>query len=565
MNTIFQNLSFPGDINYEDNSGQSSPHQEKKKKESWPRGADFLAATWAFTLSLHSLLYLPVSILHHGGLVFLLMYTFLLVVMGTPILTVEVFLGQYSGLVVSRLYRHLCPLLSGVGSGLAMVCLVRGVVAMCVAMMVSKGVVILFYTQQIHQELLYSAVLNSTGTSIDSIGTIDTQLVLALVCVALCVYVLVAGGAKVVGKVCLVFTPLCYGLLITLCIRTCMDKDGPQGFLTLISPEWSTLSQTTAWLEAAAHVILSLQVGSGVVSTYASYNKYSHNIIRDCWVIIIGQVVWVLLSTLLIFSLLGVAYKEDTRNLKNLTSEHLLLSITGEGVWLGAITLVESSFTELTFGWLWAGLFFILLIIISITSILGYVEVISNTLLSTRAGWQRLKPLTSLITVLVLSLISLLLATQGGIHIFYLIQTYIATWPLLLFTIITIISSVISHGTSYIIKDVSSMSRRNMSHTISSHFSVVITTISPILISVSISIIFVLIDSFYFRQVLAGHSTLYPGKTFRNLYRHLVSFSLQTGHYLWAGAYLCYPLLQYLLVLCGLYLWGLGGGACGER
>merc|ERR1719430_1036136 len=86
VNTVYHNnndsrlLSFPGDIQYEENSGQNSPHQEKIKKESWPRGAAFMAASWAFTLSLHSLLYLPVSILHHGGLVFLLMYIFLLVV-----------------------------------------------------------------------------------------------------------------------------------------------------------------------------------------------------------------------------------------------------------------------------------------------------------------------------------------------------------------------------------------------------------------------------------------------------------------------------------------------------
>jgi len=479
-------LSFPRNIEYEGSSGQNSPQQEKIKKQHWPRGADFLASTWAFTLSFHSLLYLPVSIIQNGGLVFLLMYTLMLVVVGTPILMVEVFQGQYSGLVVSRLYRHLCPLLSGVGAGMAMVCLVRGVVCMCVAMWAGRGAVDLFYTQQIHRELLYDVVLHSNGTSIDNIGTIDTHVLLALLSVSLCVYALVAGGVKVVGKVCLLLVPLCYGLLITLGIRTCMDQHGPTGFLSLINPEWTTLSQATAWLEAAGHVILSLQVGSGVVSTYGSYNKYSHNIIRDCWVIIVGHVVWVCLSVFLVFSLLGVAYKEDTVNLKNLSSDHPLVSITGEGIWLGAITLVESSFNELTYGWLWAGLFFVLIIITSITSILGYVDVISNTFLSVREDCLKFKPLTSLITVLILSLICVPITTQGGIFIFYLLQTYIATWPLLFFTIITITTSVICHGTSYILKDISSMSRRNISHIVSSHFSVIITTITPILISTSL-------------------------------------------------------------------------------
>ena len=34
------------------------------------------------------------------------------------------------------------------------------------------------------------------------------------------------------------------------------------------------------WLEATRVVFLSLQLGLGVISTYASYNKYHHNIIR---------------------------------------------------------------------------------------------------------------------------------------------------------------------------------------------------------------------------------------------------------------------------------------------
>ena len=486
LNISFQTLSFPREMGYKGSSEQDSLPTDNVKKQSWPRGADSLAATWAFTLSLHSLLYLPVAILQHGGLVFLSMYILVLVVLGTPILMVEMFLGQYSGLAVSRLYRHLCPVLSGVGVALALQSAVRAVLDMSVAMWAGKGAVTLFYEQKIGQEFFYSDMLHMNGTTLESIGTLDTKVTLALGAVSLCTFVLLAAGARSIGKVCLLMLPVCFGLLITLCIRTCMDPEGPQGFLTLINPQWSALSQATAWLEAASHVILSLQLGTGVISTYGGYSKFNHNIIRDCWVIIIGHIFWVLLSTFLIFSLFGVAYKEDTINLRNLSPDHPLISITGEGVWLGAITLVESSFTELSYGWLWAGLFFILLMILSITSIFGYVEVISNTLISPKASWLRFKPLLSLVTMLAIFLSCLVLATEGGIHIYYLLQTYIASWPLLLFTIITILSAAFSHGTSYIVKDISYMCKTTLSHISSSHFSVIITTITPLLISVSI-------------------------------------------------------------------------------
>ena len=90
-------------------SPNSHPTSQK-----WSRGADSLASCWSFTLSLHSVLYLPEAILRHGGVVFLLIYIFLLIILGLPILLLEIFLGQYSTLPVGRLYRHLCPLLSGI-------------------------------------------------------------------------------------------------------------------------------------------------------------------------------------------------------------------------------------------------------------------------------------------------------------------------------------------------------------------------------------------------------------------------------------------------------------------
>ena len=280
--SFFQALSFPRDISYEVSDGQDPPHKDKTHKQQWPRGADSLAATWAFTLSLHSVLYLPVAILHHGGLVFLLMYIFMLVVLGTPILMVEMFLGQYSGLVVSRLYRHLCPLLSGVGMALVIQSAIRAVLDISVAMWVGRGAVKLFYEQKISQEFFYSDVLHVNATTLGDIGTVNSELTLALGAVGLCSYILLAGGVKSIGKVCLLAVPVCFGILITLCIRTCMDPYGPQGFLTLINPQWSTLSEATAWLEAAAHVVFSLQLGSGVISSYGYYNKFNHNIIRDC-------------------------------------------------------------------------------------------------------------------------------------------------------------------------------------------------------------------------------------------------------------------------------------------
>ena len=67
---------------------------------------------------------------------------------------------------------------------------------------------------------------------------------------------------------------------MTLTIRGCMADGGPKGILALLAPDWTYITQPWVWLEAAKFVFISLQLGLGVISTYASFNKYHHNIIR---------------------------------------------------------------------------------------------------------------------------------------------------------------------------------------------------------------------------------------------------------------------------------------------
>ena len=65
-------------------------------------------------------------IVQQGGLAFLLIYAILVALLGAPLLLLELALGQYSALPTARLYRHLCPLLSGLGLAFTVLASVRG-------------------------------------------------------------------------------------------------------------------------------------------------------------------------------------------------------------------------------------------------------------------------------------------------------------------------------------------------------------------------------------------------------------------------------------------------------
>ena len=128
-----QNAGTPPD------GSQQNLLKSQPKSERWPGGSDFLAYTWAFTLSLHSLWSLSIVIMQHGGLVFLLIYMLLLTMVGAPLLLLEMFLGQYSGLAPIRVFRHLSPVLMGLGLAVCIQASVRAVLELGIAMWMGQG------------------------------------------------------------------------------------------------------------------------------------------------------------------------------------------------------------------------------------------------------------------------------------------------------------------------------------------------------------------------------------------------------------------------------------------
>jgi len=459
--------------------------KSKSKVERWPGESDFLASTWAFSLSLHSLWSLPLVVIQHGGLVFLLIYMLLLGILGAPLLLLEMFLGQYSGLTPIRVFRHLSPVLTGLGLAMCIHASIRAMLELGVLMWMGQGMFRLFYHQMISEGMFRGEILNAEDASLEAVGTLSTQLMLVLGIATLAVFVLVVAGTRSVGKVSMVTIPACFMIIVTLLIRTCLTTGGPQGVLTFLHPDWSLLKEPTTWLEASSQVVFSLQLGLGAITAYSRYNKFRHNIIRDCTIIIVSHLVWVLLAVLLTFSLLGVAVSADKISLTK--GSEVLVSVTGHGLWLAAQTLLEKSMMTISHGWLWAGLYFILLAVVGATSLFGYLEVITSSLASIKPVFGKFKPIISFIVLALIFLIDIVLATQGGIHVYHLLLTYISNWPTIFFSLLMVLATVLCHSTNFLMKDLSDMSKLPLPHWVTSHLSVIYTTVLPAFLAASLT------------------------------------------------------------------------------
>lgn len=475
-----------------------SPTSERRQM--WPRGAEFLAASWAFTLSLHSLWVLPITILQHtsesrGALPFLLAYTLLLLLLGLPLLLLEMFLGQYSALPPGRLYRHLSPMLRGLGVAICLQAALRAVMDTACLMWAGVGLVRVLVGQDLQAHLLTLNqtldTTNSTLDTLDSLGTsllqeasLDWQLVSALAAVLLLALLLALPGTLLLGKASVLLVPTSFSILIALVVRVSLASPGPPAVLALVwgtgGPDWSTLAQGGLWLRAAAQVVLSLQLGVGGLTAYSSHNRYYHNLVRDCIVIATSHLLWVLLATYLVFCLLGLAHGPDTPHLQGLRGQ--LVGVVGEGPWLGLSHLLDSSFPSINFSWLWGALFLILILLTGLTSIVGFVKVVSSSLVCAKPSCLPLAPLTTTALHLLLFASCLVFTSDIGVQVYHLLHYSIAYWPSILFTLLTLLASY-CHGTNYLLKDLAGMARVRLSHWSSSHTAVTLYTVAPALLT----------------------------------------------------------------------------------
>ena len=182
-------------------------------------------------LGAHTLWEFPILTMKYGGVVFILIYLVMFLLLGTPLLLLEMTIGQYSALSPTKLYRNLCPvskgkvylrfyyfsnrknifltkqkitlqILTGVGFAICVSCMFQSMVDMAVITWSSKAFYLLFTDQSFAENFFFGSVLDHQDEiALDNLGVLHGQLSLCLGIACLVIFILIAAGTKSVGKV----------------------------------------------------------------------------------------------------------------------------------------------------------------------------------------------------------------------------------------------------------------------------------------------------------------------------------------------------------------------------
>lgn len=171
----------------------------------------------------------------------------------------------------------------------------------------------------------------------------------------LCGGVVFSGVQKGIERWSKVLMPMLFVLLIVLICRGLSLPGAMKGVKWFLSPDFSKLNADSV-IAAMGHSFFSLSLAMGIVLTYGSYLSKKENIVQSAVSILVLDTTAALMAGLAIFpAVFAMGFKE--------TSGPVLI-----------YEILPAAFNQLPAGWLWNGLFFMMISVAALTSGMSLLE-----------------------------------------------------------------------------------------------------------------------------------------------------------------------------------------------
>ncbi|XP_071239711.1 sodium- and chloride-dependent transporter XTRP3-like isoform X1 [Salvelinus alpinus] len=372
------------------------------------------------------------------------------------------------------------------------------------------------------QYFFYRETLDISG-SIEENGGIHMGQALCLLLAWMIVYLFIVKGVKSTGKVVYFTATFPYLVLIIYLIRGVTLHGAINGVKYMFTPKMEQLANPTTWINAATQIFFSLGLGFGSLIAFASYNQYNNNFEKQAIVVSMVNSSTSIFASIVTFSIYGFKatfnyesclervrllllntfdLAEDTISLEsvnhwiaelNRTHPEQFASLGGrletcdleaeldtavEGTGLAFIVYSEA-IKNMPVSQLWSVLYFIMLLLLGMGSMLGNVIAVITPLSDLKfiSRYMSTKTLNGLVCLFCL-LLGLGFTTRSGNYWFTMFNDYGATFSLLFIVLIEVITVCYIYGIKRFEKDVEDM----LGHRLNWYWKIMLAGVSPILL-----------------------------------------------------------------------------------
>jgi NSS family neurotransmitter:Na+ symporter len=182
-------------------------------------------------------------------------------------------------------------------------------------------------------------------------------------------FVIIRGVSAGIEKFNKIFIPGLVILLIVLCVRALSLEGAAEGVSFFLKPDFSKLTAESV-LVALGHAFFSLSLGMGAIMTYGAYVDKRQSLGMATVAIGLGDLIYAFLAGLIIFPTTFAFGLEPSQ---------------GPGL---VFVALPAAFSAMPLGWLFGGLFFLLLSFAALTSTVSLLEV-PVAFVREAFGWSR--------------------------------------------------------------------------------------------------------------------------------------------------------------------------------
>lgn len=344
-------------------------------RQRWSSRTVFILAAVGSAVGLGNVWRFPYLAGKYGGGAFLIPYLLAFVLMATPLLMLELAIGQKMQEGPVKSLRKLHPAFGGLGlmavtSAFLVVAYYAVVMAWCLIYLIKSFR--LDWADDTETYFFQNILQISDG--VNQLGSVNGLVLSALIAVWLAIYFCIWQGPKSVSKVVHYSVPIPVVVLVVMFFRAITLPGFWQGWQLYLTPVWSILFAPEVWTAASAQAFLTISVAFAIMLTYASYKAPDEDIAKDAWTTAVMDTAISLFAGFVVFAVLGyMAWTTQT------PVEELAAS--GPGL---AFVVFPQALSLMPLAGLFSVLFFFMLLSLGIDSAFSLVEPVIATILDIR-------------------------------------------------------------------------------------------------------------------------------------------------------------------------------------
>jgi NSS family neurotransmitter:Na+ symporter len=328
--------------------------EEKKKRDGFGSKIGIIAAAAGSAIGLGNIYRFPCELGNNGGAAFLLVYLTVVIFLGIPVMLSELVIGRRSQSNAVGAFKKLAP---------------KSAWPIVGYMGVLCGFIIFAFYSTVSGwtlEYIIKAVTNSfQGKDLAAMEQDFTDfhnmgwrnVMWQAIFIFLTGFVVFKGVQNGIERYAKILMPLLLVILIVLGIRSVTLPGAKEGLSFLFHPDFSKIDANVL-ISALGQGFFSLSLGMGALITYGSYIKKKDNLTSTAFSVVLADTLIALLAGLVIFP---AAFSFGIR------------PTAGMGLVFNTIPMI---FNQMTGGYVFCIIFFVLLAIAALTSTISLLEVV---------------------------------------------------------------------------------------------------------------------------------------------------------------------------------------------